>query len=240
MSSQLLAPLTVRSVTFHNRVFVSPMCQYSSQDGMPNDWHFVHLGSRAVGGASLVSVEASAVTPEGRITPWDAGVWSAAHAVAWKRAADFIRAHGAVPAIQLAHAGRKASCNKPWLGGKPLSPAEGAWQTLGPSAIAFGSYPAPRAMTVNEIKRTVEDFRQAAIHSLAACFDVVEIHVAHGDLIHSFVSALSNRRADEYGGGLHHRPRLAPGNPPARRGPRAPDKPLFYRLSPSPRDEGRR
>src|SRR5258708_23754061 len=123
MASQLFAPLTVRPVTFHNRVFVSPMCQYSSQDGMPNDWHFVHLGSRAVGGASLVSVEASAVTPEGRITPWDAGIWSAAHAVAWKRAADFIRAHGAVPAIQLAHAGRKASCSKPWLGGKPLSPA---------------------------------------------------------------------------------------------------------------------
>ncbi len=231
MSSQLFAPLTLRSITFHNRVFVSPMCQYSSEDGMPNDWHFVHLGSRAVGGASLVSVEASAVSPEARFTPWDAGIWSAAHAIAWKRAADFIRAHGAVPAIQLAHAGRKASCNKPWLGGKPLAPSEGAWQTLGPSAIAFGHYPPPRAMTVNEIKRTVEDFRKAAGHALTAGFDVVEIHGAHGYLIHSFVSALSNRRTDEYGGSFDNRIRFALEVARAVREAWPRDKPVFYRVS---------
>src|SRR5476649_1007003 len=156
MASSLFSPLTLRSVAFHNRVFVSPMCQYSSDDGMPNDWHLFHLGSRAVGGASLVFVEASAVTPEGRITPWDAGIWSSAHAAAWKRVASFIRSQGAVAGIQIAHAGRKASCNKPWLGGNALAPGEGAWQTLAPSAIAFGSYLAPKAMSVDEIKRTVE------------------------------------------------------------------------------------
>jgi len=238
MSSQLFAPLTLRSVTFHNRVFVSPMCQYSSDEGMPNEWHFVHLGSRAIGGASLVCVEASAVSPEGRITPWDAGIWSAAHAVAWKRAADFIRAHGAVPAIQLAHAGRKASCNKPWLGGKPLPPSEGAWQTLGPSAIAFGSYPAPRPMTVAEIRRTVEDFRKAALHALAAGFDVVEIHGAHGYLLHSFVSALSNQRTDEYGGSFDNRVRFALEVARAVREAWPADKPVFYRISASDWYEG--
>ena len=233
MSSQLFAPLTLRSVVFHNRVFVSPMCQYSSDDGMPNDWHFVHLGSRAVGGAALVSVEASAVTPEGRITPWDAGIWSNAHAAAWKRVAEFIRAQGAVPAIQIAHAGRKASCNKPWLGGKPLAPGEGAWQTLGPSTIAFGNYPAPRAMTVDEIKRTVEDFRKAAGHALAAGFDVVEIHGAHGYLLHSFVSALSNQRKDDYGGSFDNRIRFALEVSRAVRDAWPRDKPVFYRISAS-------
>ena len=136
MSSRLFSPLVLRSVEFHNRIFVSPMCQYSSENGMPNDWHFVHLGSRAVGGASMVCVEASGVTPEGRITPWDAGIWSDAHAMAWGRVARFLRDHGAVPAIQIAHAGRKASCDKPWKGGKPLAMNEGGWQTLGPSNVA--------------------------------------------------------------------------------------------------------
>jgi 2,4-dienoyl-CoA reductase-like NADH-dependent reductase (Old Yellow Enzyme family) len=229
--SQLFAPLTVRSVRFHNRIFVSPMCQYSSENGMPNEWHFVHLGSRAVGGSSLVSVEASAVTPEGRITPWDAGIWSGAHATAWKPIADFIRARGAVPAIQIAHAGRKASVNKPWLGGKPLALNEGGWRTLGPSEIAFGSYPPPKAMTVEEIRRTVEDFRKAAQHALAAGFDVVEIHGAHGYLIHSFVSALSNRRSDEYGGSFDNRIRLALEVSRAVRDAWPKDKPVFYRIS---------
>ena len=146
--SVLFSPLALRSVTLPNRILVSPMCQYSSADGMPNEWHFVHLGSRAVGGAALVCVEASGVTPEGRITPWDAGIWSPAHARAWKPVADFIRAQGSIPAIQIAHAGRKASCNKPWLGGKALAASEGGWPTLGPSEVAFGHYPPPRAMTV--------------------------------------------------------------------------------------------
>src|SRR5690348_4767346 len=208
MPSKLFSPLQLRSLTFPHRIFVSPMCMYSSDDGMPNEWHFVHLGSRAVGGAAFVCVEASGVTPVGRITPWDAGIWSEAHARAWKPIADFIRAHGAVPGIQLAHAGRKASCGRPWEGGKPLAPGKGAWETLGPSAVAFGDYPAPRAMTVAEIERTVEDFRQGAAHALAAGFDVVEVHGAHGYLLHSFCSPLSNRRTDAYGGSLENRIRL--------------------------------
>jgi 2,4-dienoyl-CoA reductase-like NADH-dependent reductase (Old Yellow Enzyme family) len=228
--SRLFSPLTLRSVTFPNRVFVSPMCQYSSEEGMPNEWHFVHLGSRAVGGAGLVCVEAAGVTPAGRITPWDAGIWSEAHARAWKPIADFIRAHGSVPAIQIAHAGRKASCNKPWLGGKPLE-GDGAWTTLGPSAVAFGKYPTPRAMTVEEVKATVRDFVSAAGHALAAGFDVVEIHGAHGYLLHSFCSPLSNVRTDEYGGSFENRIRLPLEIARAVRAAWPTDKPVFYRVS---------
>src|ERR1700674_3615201 len=202
--SHLFTPLTLRGVTFPNRIFVSPMCQYSSDDGMPNEWHYVHLGSRAVGGAALVSVEASAVSPEARITPWDAGIWSSAHAAAWKPIADFIRERGAVPAIQIAHAGRKASCNKPWAGGKPLAASEGGWKTLGPSEIAFGAYPPPKAMTIAETEAAIEDSRSAAEFSLAAGFDVVEVHGAHGYLLHSFASPLSNRRTDDYGGSFEN------------------------------------
>jgi len=231
--SSLFSPLTLRSVTFPHRIFVSPMCQYSSDNGMPNEWHFVHLGSRAVGGASLVFVEASGVTPVGRITPWDAGIWSNEHAEAWKRVASFIRAQGAVPGIQIAHAGRKASCNKPWKGGKPLSTAEGAWTPLGPSEIPFGSYPPPRAMTRDEIAATVEDFRRSAGYALQAGFDVVEIHGAHGYLLHSFCSPLSNRRADEYGGTLENRMRLPLEVSRAVRDAWPQDKPVFYRISAS-------
>ncbi|HUL97782.1 MAG TPA: NADH:flavin oxidoreductase/NADH oxidase [Usitatibacter sp.] len=233
MPSRLFSPLTLRSVTFRNRVFVSPMCQYSSDDGMPNAWHQVHLGSRAVGGAGLVCVEASAVTPEGRITPWDAGIWSAAHGRAWAPIAQFIREQGAVPAIQLAHAGRKASCAKPWAGGKPLAPGPLAWQTLGPSDLAFGQYPVPRAMTLEEIRRTVAQFRDAARHALDAGFDVVEVHGAHGYLIHSFASPLSNARTDEYGGPLENRMRLGLEVAQAVREAWPADKPVFYRISAS-------
>lgn len=236
--SRLFSPFKLRSITFAHRIFVSPMCQYSSENGMPNDWHFVHLGGRAVGGASCVCVEASAVTPEGRITPWDAGIWSPDHATAWKKVADFIRLQGSVPAMQIAHAGRKASCNKPWLGGKPLPPGEGAWTTLGPSAIAFGSYPPPRAMTRDEIAVTVEDFRRAARHALAAGFDVVEIHGAHGYLLHNFCSPLSNRRTDDYGGSLENRIRLPLEVARAVREVWPQDKPLFYRISATEWAEG--
>jgi len=229
--SRLFSPLQLRSVTFPHRVFVSPMCQYSSEDGLPNEWHMVHLGSRAVGGASLVCVEASGVTPEGRITPWDAGIWSERHAKAWAPIAAFIRAQGAVPAIQLAHAGRKASTNKPWLGGKPLPANEGAWTTLGPSAIPFGHYPPPRAMTREEIGKTVEDFRRAAGHALAAGFDVVEIHGAHGYLLHEFCSPLSNQRTDDYGGSLENRMRFPLQVARAVREAWPQDKPVFYRIS---------
>jgi 2,4-dienoyl-CoA reductase-like NADH-dependent reductase (Old Yellow Enzyme family) len=236
--SRLFSPLTLRSITFPHRVFVSPMCQYSSEDGMPNDWHLVHLGSRAVGGAALVCVEASAVNPVGRITPWDAGIWSEAHARAWKPVADFIRRHGAVPAIQLAHAGRKASCAKPWDGGKPLAPPQGAWQTLGPSAIAFGDYPAPREMTKEDIHATVRDFDQAARHALAAGFDVVEVHGAHGYLLHEFCSPLSNQRRDEYGGSFENRIRLPLEAARAVREVWPSDKPVLYRVSATEWAEG--
>jgi 2,4-dienoyl-CoA reductase-like NADH-dependent reductase (Old Yellow Enzyme family) len=236
--SRLFSPLKLRSLTLPHRVFVSPMCQYSSEEGLPNDWHLVHLGSRAVGGASLVCVEASGVTPEGRITPWDAGIWSERHAKAWAPIAAFLRAHGAVPAIQLAHAGRKASTNKPWLGGKPLSAAEGAWTTLGPSAVAFGHYALPRAMSLDEIRKTVDDFRRAAGHALAAGFDVVEIHGAHGYLLHEFCSPLSNQRTDAYGGSLENRMRFPLEVARAVREAWPQDKPVFYRISATDWAEG--
>jgi 2,4-dienoyl-CoA reductase-like NADH-dependent reductase (Old Yellow Enzyme family) len=229
--SHLLSPLTLRSLTIPNRIWVSPMCQYSSEDGMPNAWHTVHLGSRAVGGAGLVCVEASGVAPEGRITPWDAGIWSEAHAQAWKPIAEFIRAQGAVPAIQIAHAGRKASCDRPWKGGKSLTAEQGGWQTLGPSAVAFGHYSVPRAMTREDIVATIEQFRRAAMHARAAGFDVVEVHGAHGYLLHNFVSPLSNLRSDEYGGSFDNRVRFPLEVARAVRDVWPQDKPVFYRLS---------
>ncbi len=236
--SRLFSPLRLRSLAFANRIFVSPMCQYSSEDGMPNEWHFVHLGSRAVGGAALVCVEASGVTPEGRITPWDAGIWSDAHAAAWKPVADFIRVQGSVPAIQIAHAGRKASLDKPWLGGKPLAKDACGWTALGPSDVAFGHYPAPRAMTIGEIRQTVEDFRRAAVRSREAGFDVVEIHGAHGYLLHSFCSPLSNHRSDDYGGSLANRMRLPLEIARAVREAWPDDMPVFYRISATDWAEG--
>jgi 2,4-dienoyl-CoA reductase-like NADH-dependent reductase (Old Yellow Enzyme family) len=231
--STLFSPLQLRSLVLPNRIIVSPMCQYSSEDGMPNDWHLVHLGSRAVGGAAMVCVEASGVTPEGRITPWDAGIWSAAHAQAWKRVTGFIRAQGAIPAMQLAHAGRKASVGKPWEGGKPIAPASGGWVTLAPSDVAFGHYAAPRAMTVAEIEKTVDDFRRAAAHALAAGFDSVEVHGAHGYLLHEFCSPLSNKRTDAYGGSLENRIRFPLAVARAVREAWPQDKPVLYRISAS-------
>jgi 2,4-dienoyl-CoA reductase-like NADH-dependent reductase (Old Yellow Enzyme family) len=239
MSSKLFSPLQLRSLTIPNRVFVSPMCMYSSDDGMPNEWHFVHLGSRAVGGAGLVCVEASGVTPIGRITPWDAGMWSDAHAKAWKPVADFIRAQGSVPAIQLAHAGRKGSCNRPWEGGKPIpATAPNGWQTIGASPVAFGEYPAPREMTAKEIEATIDDFRKAAKLSLDAGFDVVEVHGAHGYLLHSFCSPLSNQRKDQFGGSLENRIRFPVAVAKAVRELWPADKPVFYRTSATDWAEG--
>lgn len=205
---------------------------------MPNEWHFVHLGSRAVGGAGMVCVEASGVTPEARITPWDAGLWSEAHAHAWKPIAAFIRAQGSVPAIQLAHAGRKASVDKPWRGGKPLAAAQGGWQTLAPSDLPFGNYLPPRAMTLEEIGRTVEDFRSSARLALDAGFDVVEVHGAHGYLLHQFCSPLANVRADEYGGSLENRMRFPLEVARAVREAWPEDKPVLYRISATDWSEG--
>ena len=208
MTPLLFTPLKLRGLEIRNRIFVSPMCQYSCRDGLANDWHLVHLGARAAGGAGLVMAEATAVTPEGRISPEDLGLWSDAHAEALRPVAAFIRAQGAVPAIQLAHAGRKASCASPWKGGQALAPGQGAWTTLAPSALPFGHFPEPRALTREELPALVESFRAAARRALAAGFEVAEIHMAHGYLLHNFLSPLSNRRTDEYGGSLENRARL--------------------------------
>jgi 2,4-dienoyl-CoA reductase-like NADH-dependent reductase (Old Yellow Enzyme family) len=207
--SQLFSPFKLRELTFRNRIFVSPMCQYSSDDGLPNDWHLVHLGSRAVGGAAMVCVEATAVSAEGRISPADSGIWSDRHAGAFKPITKFIREQGSVPAIQLAHAGRKASTDLPWSGGKPVDPSRGGWQTIAPSPIAFSpGYPTPHAMAPAEIETLVEQFAGAAQRAFHAGFEVVELHMAHGYLMHEFLSPLSNLRRDEYGGSPANRMRL--------------------------------
>jgi len=207
--SHLFSPFRLRELTFKNRVFVSPMCQYSSDDGLPTDWHLVHLGSRAVGGAALVMVEATAVSPEGRISPWDSGIWSAGHASAFSRITRFVREQGSVPAIQLAHAGRKASTHRPWLGGKPITPDQGGWQPIAPSALAFDvGHPVPREMTARDFDLLLQQFTDSTKWSLDGGFQVVELHMAHGYLLHEFLSPLSNRRQDEYGGSLENRMRL--------------------------------
>src|SRR4051812_787688 len=200
---------TIRAVTFRNRIFVSPMCQYSSDDGLPNDWHLVHLGARAVGGAGLVMVEASGVSPEGRITDWDSGIWSQRHADAFAPIVKFIDGQGSVAGIQLAHAGRKASTEVPWRGGRAIVEGPHSWQTVAPSAIPFREGdPVPHALTIEEIDAIVQQFADAATLSLNAGFRVVEIHAAHGYLLHEFLSPLCNERDDEYGGSLENRMRF--------------------------------
>jgi 2,4-dienoyl-CoA reductase-like NADH-dependent reductase (Old Yellow Enzyme family) len=205
----LLSPLRLRDLTFRNRIFVSPMCQYTAEGGLPTDWHLVHLGSRAVGGAGLVIAEATGVSPEGRISPWDTGIWSDAHADAFAPVARFVRGQGAVAGIQLAHAGRKASTDAPWRGGKPLGAHPLAWQPVGPSAVPFDEgHAVPREMTAADIDKVVDDFAAAARRSLSAGFEVIEVHAAHGYLLHEFLSPLSNRRSDAYGGSFANRTRL--------------------------------
>jgi len=185
------------------------MCQYSSNNGMPTDWHLVHLGSRAVGGAALVMVEATAVSAEGRISPWDSGIWSDDHARAFARIPRFIKEHGASPAVQLAHAGRKASTDRPWLGGKPVGADKGGWQPIGPSAIPFDKpYPTPRPMSVADIDTVTNQLVDAARCALDAGFDVIELHMAHGYLLHEFLSPLSNQRTDDFGGSVENRMRF--------------------------------
>ncbi len=206
----LFTPLTVRSVTLRNRIGVSPMCQYSAADGMANDWHHVHLGSRAVGGAGLVIVEATAVAPEGRITPGCLGLWSEKHIEPLARIAKFVKEHGAVAAIQIAHAGRKASADLPWRGGAHLSAAQGGWETIAPSAIPFGGDlpKVPRAMTEVDIARVQNDFVATAKRALAAGFEWLELHAAHGYLFSEFLSPLANHRTDKHGGSFENRVRL--------------------------------
>jgi 2,4-dienoyl-CoA reductase-like NADH-dependent reductase (Old Yellow Enzyme family) len=209
MTSKLFSPFTLRGMTFKNRIFVSPMCQYSSMDGMPSAWHLVHLGSRAVGGASCVIQEATAVTPEGRISPADAGIWNDEQVAAYRPITQFIKGNGAVPGVQIAHAGRKASMSAPWDGDQLLKPEQGGWPVVGPSAIPFNEkYATPRVLTKDDISAVIAAFVKAAERSLAAGFEVIEIHAAHGYLLHEFLSPLSNQRTDEYGGSLDNRLRL--------------------------------
>jgi 2,4-dienoyl-CoA reductase-like NADH-dependent reductase (Old Yellow Enzyme family) len=208
--NQLFTPFNLRGVTLRNRIGVSPMCQYSCVDGLVGDWHLVHLGSRAVGGAGLVMAEATGITAEGRISPYDTGIWKNEQVEAWRRITAFIEAQGAVPGIQLAHAGWKASTAKPWEGGKAVAPERGGWQPIGVGSKPFvDGYPIPRAMTVDDIARTCADWAMAAKRALDAGFRLIEIHAAHGYLLHSFLSPLSNTRTDEYGGSFENRARFA-------------------------------
>ncbi len=205
----LFSPLQIRDITLKNRIVVSPMCQYSSVDGFANDWHLVHLGSRAVGGAGLVFTEATAVSPEGRISPDDLGIWKDEHIEFLKRITDFIKKQGAVPAIQLAHAGRKASHASPWKGRKALTSDEGGWQTVSPSSIPFHeNEPVPHQLSNTEVKQLIKAFSDAAARAMKAGFEIIEIHGAHGYLVNEFLSSLSNLRTDEYGGSFENRIRF--------------------------------
>jgi 2,4-dienoyl-CoA reductase-like NADH-dependent reductase (Old Yellow Enzyme family) len=206
----LFTPLTLRGVTLRNRIMVSPMCQYSCEDGFATDWHLVHLGSRAVGGAGLVMVEATAVEARGRISPHDMGIWKDAHVPALERIARFVESQGAVPGIQLAHAGRKASVAAPWKGGGTVEESAGGWQPVGPSAIPYApESPVPQALSRDGIAAVVDAFTAAARRAHGAGFKVVELHFAHGYLVHEFLSPLSNQRTDAYGGSFENRTRLA-------------------------------
>jgi 2,4-dienoyl-CoA reductase-like NADH-dependent reductase (Old Yellow Enzyme family) len=229
--SLLFEPLTLRGTTFRNRVFVSPMCMYSSDEGRPNDWHLVHLGSFARGGAGLVLTEATAVTADGRISPSDAGIWTDEQAEDYRRIVDFIRGQGAVPGIQLAHAGRKASTQRPWEGNGYVEPADGGWQTVAPSPIAYGDWATPKELTEADIADVVQAFADAAVRADRVGFEVAEVHAAHGYLLHQFLSPLTNQRADEYGGDLVGRSRLLLEVVDAVRAVWPSDKPLFVRLS---------
>ncbi len=207
--AHLFEPLTLRGVTLKNRIVVSPMCQYSAVDGFANDWHLVHLGSRAVGGAALIIQEATAVSPEGRISPEDLGIWRDEHVPMLRRINDFIVAQGSVPGVQLAHAGRKASTFSPWMGYGEVPESAGGWPVVGPDGNAFADhYPVPQALDAAGIQQVVADFRAAAQRALAAGFQVIELHAAHGYLLHQFLSPLSNQRTDAYGGSFENRVRL--------------------------------
>ena len=233
--SALFEPFTLRSVEFRNRIFVSPMCQYSAgTDGVPTDWHLVHLGSRAVGGAGLVMTEATSVTAEGRISAGDLGIWSDDQVIAFQRITAFIDEHGAVPAIQLAHAGRKASTLRPWDGTGPQLPEQGGWQPVGPSPVAFNEgYPAPHELSTSEVRQVVDDFAAGAERAVRAGFRAIEVHEAHGYLIAQFLSPFSNQRTDEYGGDFAGCTRLAVQVASAVREAVPQSLPVFVRLSAS-------
>lgn len=231
--TRLFTPLTLRSVTFTNRAWVSPMCQYSAHEGVVGPWHLVHLGGFATGGAGLVMAEATAVNPVGRISVACPGLWNDDQVRAWRTVTDFIHSQGTVAGIQLAHAGRKASTMRPWDDHVIATPAQGGWEAVAPSAIAFDGYPQPRALHVEEIDQLVEDFAAAAARALAAGFDLVEVHAAHGYLLHEFLSPLSNHRDDEYGGSLENRARLLMRVVHAVRARVGDQVPVFVRISAS-------
>ncbi len=237
---RLFSELKIRELTFRNRIAVSPMCEYSSEDGFANDWHLVHLGSRAVGGAAIVFTEATAVSPEGRISPQDLGIWKDAHIDMLGRITRFLREQGAAPGVQLAHAGRKASTRRPWeLPAGELPASEGGWIALAPSAIPFAAnYPMPQALDRQGIEKVVADFAAAATRALEAGFRIVEIHAAHGYLIHEFLSPLSNRRTDLYGGSFENRTRILREVIAAVRRVWPEKYPLFVRISASDWVEG--
>jgi 2,4-dienoyl-CoA reductase-like NADH-dependent reductase (Old Yellow Enzyme family) len=235
----LFSPLKLRAVEFKNRIGVSPMCEYSAKDGHPQTWHLVHLGSRAVGGAAVVIAEATGVQEIGRISPQDTGIYLDAHVDSWRPIAKFIKEHGAAPGIQLAHAGRKASTAVPWRGGKGLSPAEGGWIPVAPSAVKFDQgYIEPKELSMGEIDQVVTDFAKAAQRALDAGFQVIEIHAAHGYLLHEFYSPLSNFRKDEYGGSFDNRVRLVLRVAEALREVVPDNLPLFIRISATDWTEG--
>ncbi|SFR45642.1 NADH:flavin oxidoreductase/NADH oxidase [Halogeometricum limi] len=235
MTASLFTPLTLRETELPNRVMLSPMCQYSAEDGLATDWHLVHLGSRAVGGAGVVMTEATAVSPEGRISPGDLGIWSDDHADALRDIAAFVRERGSVPAIQLAHAGRKASKSRPWEGSAPISEDDGGWETLAPSPEPYpydgGETAATREMSADDVDQFVEDFRAAAERALDAGFEIAEVHAAHGYLLHEFLSPVTNRREDDYGGSFENRTRLVREVTAAVREVWPDDKPVFVRIS---------
>ncbi|MEU0582990.1 NADH:flavin oxidoreductase/NADH oxidase [Streptomyces sp. NPDC006132] len=233
----LFEPCTLRDVTIPNRVWMPPMCQYSAapegpEAGAPNDWHFAHYAARATGGTGLIIVEATAVSPEGRISPYDLGIWNDTQVEAFRRITRFLTAQGTVPAIQLAHAGRKASTDRPWKGGAPVGPEAYGWDSVAPSPIAFDDrHPAPAELTVDQIAEIVEQFAAAARRALAAGFEIAEIHGAHGYLINEFLSPHSNHRTDAYGGSYENRTRFALEVVDAVRAVWPDDKPLFFRVS---------
>jgi 2,4-dienoyl-CoA reductase-like NADH-dependent reductase (Old Yellow Enzyme family) len=239
LTSHLFSPLILSGVSFRNRIFVSPMCQYSATDGLPNEWHFVHLGSRAVGGAACIIQEATAVAPEGRITPSDLGIWNDSQMEAYRPLTRFLKENGAVPAVQLAHAGRKASTSAPWQGGRALELGQGGWTVVAPSPVPFDAQsPMPHELSEGEIAGIVTSFTKAAERSLSAGFEVIELHAAHGYLLHQFLSPLSNRRTDRYGGRLENRLRLVLDVASAVRDVWPEELPLFVRLSATDWKEG--
>jgi 2,4-dienoyl-CoA reductase-like NADH-dependent reductase (Old Yellow Enzyme family) len=237
--SHLFDPLSLRSLTLSNRIVVSPMCQYSSVDGFSNDWHFVHLGTRAVGGAALVMTEAAAVTAEGRISPQDLGIYDDRHVEGLARCVRFIHAQKTLAGTQIAHAGRKASTARPWDGGGAVGDDRGGWEPVGPGDQAFAdNYPAPRALTTDDIAAIVAAFKLAALRAVEAAFDVVELHAAHGYLVHEFLSPLVNTRTDQYGGSFDNRVRLCLEVVDAVRGVWPDRLPMFVRISATDWKEG--